>query len=197
MDNQTNQPAQQPAQQPQGKKTNIALIIIIIVVILIVLGGVGGYLIYAKAKKTLKNAVSSTTPTSTTTDSSDTSGSSATDVFSQAKDNTPTDALTISLNNDLKPVLTQLFTTAKLESFAASSNDFSTLSYATKKAIANTDATSIETAMIAKGYTKTANVTTSDGFMLAFTKNDLTLTMHFQLSSPNEIIVGAERNTST
>lgn len=192
---QSAQPAPQQ-QQGQGKKTNIGMIILIIVLVLIVLGGVGGYLIYAKAKKVIKDNTTSTS-TSTTTGTTGTTGATGTDVYGEAKDNTPTDAFTISINTDVKPVLATIFTAAKLNSYASSGTDYTTISYAVKKAVTVADAPAIESALTAKGWTKTQNVTSSEGVMLYFTKGDDTLILQYQISLPNEVIVSATKSSST
>lgn len=192
---QPTQPAPQQQQQGQGKKTNIGMIILIIVLVLIVLGGVGGYLIYAKAKKVIKDNTTSTSTTASTT--TGTTNSTATDFYGEAKDNTPTDAFTISINTDVKPVLATLYTAAKLNSYASTGTDYTTISYAVKKAVTVADASAIESALTAKGWTKTQNVTSSEGVMLYFTKGDVTLILQYQLTLPNEVIVSATKSAST
>jgi len=180
--------SQTPMQAP--KKGNTGLIVALVIVgLLIVLGG-GGYFGYRYLANRLNSAITSNAST-------ETNGSSSTgeSIYSQAKDNTPTDALTIQVNNDLKPILEKLYGGAKLSSWLASEGTTTSMAYTLKNKATSADYANLEQALIEKGYTKKENVTTDDGFMISFYKADVTITLTFQSNLPYEIIVGAEKTS--
>ncbi len=190
-----------PMGQPPAKKSNTGLIIAIVIIVIVVLGGLGAFLLFRGAKNTVTNAIKalpSISPTgssytsSATTTSSPSSGNKE---YAEAKDNTPTNAVAVEVNNDLKAVLTQLFSGAKLDTWAATTDDSVNLAYVTQKAISTSDYNAFEAAVVAKGYAKTGSTASSDGFMFLGKKGSIEIVVNFISSSPNMIVVGADKST--
>jgi len=190
-----------PMGQPPAKKSNTGLIIAIVIIVIVVLGGLGAFLLFRGAKNTVTNAIKalpSISPTGSSYTSSSTTASSPSSgnkEYAEAKDNTPTNAVAVEVNNDMKAVLTQLFSGAKLDTWAATTDTTANLAYITQKAISTSDYNAFESAIIGKGYAKTGNTASSDGFMFIGKKGSIEIVVNFISSSPNMIVVGADKST--
>jgi len=194
MNQQPTQPTSQPVGQPPAKKSNTGLIIAIVVIVIVLIGGVGAFLLVRSAKNTVTDAIKAL-PSSTSSNASPSTPSSGNKEYAEAKDNTPTNAVAIEVNNDLKAVLTQLFSGAKLDTWAATTDNSANLAYITQKAISTSNYNAFEAAIVAKGYTKTGNTASSDGFMFMGKKGTIDIVVNFVSLSPNMIVAGAERST--
>jgi len=179
-----------PAQAPMtsSKKSNTGLIVALVLVGLIVILGGGGYFGYRYLAGRVNSAITSTAST-------DNSSSDETNAYSKAKDNTPTDSLTIQVNADLKPIFENLYGGAKLDGYLANEGTTTSMSYVVKNKATSADYAKIEQALTEKGYTKKENITTSDGFVISFTKADVTISITFQSSLPYQFVVGADKTS--
>ena len=186
---QPNQPAQAP--KPSPKKSNTGLIVALVLVGLIVVLGGGGYFGYRYLARKVNSAITSNASTDNASSNSDESNS-----YSKAKDNVPTDSLSIQVNSDLKPIFENLYGGAKLGSYLASEGTTTSMSYAIKNKATSADYAKIGQALVEKGYTQKENTTTSDGFMISFTKADVTISITFQSNLPYEFVVGADKTSA-
>ncbi|MFA7243899.1 MAG: hypothetical protein WC080_01230 [Patescibacteria group bacterium] len=167
--------APQPTQAaPAKKKTNVGLIILIVVLVLVVVGGGISYGIYRFVKNRVHNAVSDVIKDTTGVNTDTTNIGTDTNDYSQVQEVTPSDSLSISVNAEIKPILTNLFGGAKL-SLWSSATDSATLYYTTKNEVNASKYSDIENAFVNAGYTKTANYNTSDSFSAYFDKGDISM----------------------
>jgi hypothetical protein len=182
-------PAQTPASAP--KKSNAGLIIaIVLIVILLVLGG-GGYLTYRYIKGRVSNVVSNVENNTSSSSSSTTNSSGS---YDSAKDLTPTGALIIATNNDVKPILEKIYGGAKLQSWTMITEDYGYAGYIVKRDSNDTDATAIGTALIAKGYAQQSNTQNETGSIMIFTKGNGSLTI--EVGTDNVINITITQDTS-
>lgn len=159
------------------KKSNTCVIIVIIVLVLLVLGGVGGYLAYRYVKGKVKNVADNATTSSNTSSSTTTTDSSSTD--QEVKNNynntnavTPTSDFGKTNSKVIGDILSPIFGGAKLSEWI-DLNDSNSMGFLVPRKITSSDFATIESAFIAKGYSKDANYTTSDEMSVYFSNSSV------------------------
>lgn len=195
---QQNQTVQQSQPSPTGKKSNSGLIVVIVIIIILVLFVGGGYFAYSMIKKSVSNAVKTSPssqpsiyPSSKTTATTSNSGSPE---YDEAKDNIPTNTIAIAINSEIKPFLVLTYAGAKLDTWASTTEETANLGYIVQKPISVGDYSKFEEFFTSKGYEKTGNTTSSDGFMYIGKKADNTsIVVNFSISSPYVLVIGVEK----
>lgn len=147
------------------KKSNACTIIVIIVLALLVLGGVGGYLAYRYVKGKVKNVVD--TATNTTSSVSTTTTTTGTSSDQEVKNNyNNTNAVTATstqgktYSSEIAGILNPIFGGAKLSEWMDLSGS-DAMTFLVPRKVTAADFATIESAFVAKGYSKSANYTTS------------------------------------
>jgi len=190
---QTNPAPVQTQSQPTnsgGKKSNVGLIIALVLIGILLILSVGGYFTYRYIKNRVKTAVSDLgTATSSSDESTSSSGTSTGSSYADAKDLTPTGTLLVNLNTEIKPILTTIFGGAKLESWTNLSEDYGYNLYRVKRNSTAADVATLESAILAKGYTKQSASQDETGFMLIFDKGTTTLTIQTALDDAVQVTI--------
>lgn len=185
---------QTPAQSPVPKKSNAGLIIVIVIIAILLVLGVGGYLTYRYIKGRVKTTVSNLETSSTSESSNSATSSNTSGSYDSAKDLTPTGALIIATNNDIKPILQTIYGGAKLQSWTMVTDSYGYAGYIVKRDSNDTDATAIGTALIAKGYAQQSNTQDGTGSVMIFTKGNGSLTI--EVGKDNVINITITQDTS-